>query len=83
MRLTRHTRHTQALAVGIFPYVIKLLQSPDPSLRHILVFVWAKIMALDRTCQVRCPWLTPVVSNESALWCTWLACGLRALACAA
>ena len=43
----------QALTVGIFPYVIKLLQSPDPNLRHILVLVWARIMALDRSCQVR------------------------------
>ncbi|OQR88793.1 regulatory-associated protein of mTOR [Thraustotheca clavata] len=40
------------LSVGIFPYVERLLQSPAPELRHVLVFVWAKIVALDQTCQV-------------------------------
>eukprot|EP00741_Cyanophora_paradoxa_P021268 tig00021348_g20528.t1 len=40
-----------ALSVGIFPYVLKLLQSPAPELRQILVFIWAKVMALDRSCQ--------------------------------
>lgn len=37
----------QALAVGIFPYILKLLQSPAPELRHVLVFIWAKIMAVN------------------------------------
>lgn len=40
-----------ALSVGIFPYVLKLLQSPAQDLRLILVFIWAKILALDRSCQ--------------------------------
>ncbi|KDO19921.1 hypothetical protein SPRG_14829 [Saprolegnia parasitica CBS 223.65] len=40
------------LSVGIFPYVERLLQSPAPELRHVLVFVWAKIVALDTSCQV-------------------------------
>ena len=35
----------QALAVGIFPYVLKLLQSPAADLRYILVFIWTKIQA--------------------------------------
>lgn len=37
-----------ALSVGIFPYVLKLLQSPSKELREVLVFIWAKIFALDR-----------------------------------
>jgi len=41
-----------ALSVGIFPYVLKLLQSPAPNLRPILVFIWAKILALDKSCQM-------------------------------
>lgn len=40
-----------ALSVGIFPYVLKLLQSPTPELRNVLVFVWAKIIALDTSCR--------------------------------
>lgn len=41
-----------ALSVGIFPYVLKLLQSPASELRQVLVFIWTKILALDATCQV-------------------------------
>ncbi len=41
-----------ALSVGIFPYVLKLLQSPAAELRQILVFIWAKILALDKSCQM-------------------------------
>ncbi|KAI9116038.1 hypothetical protein K1719_012968 [Acacia pycnantha] len=41
-----------ALSVGIFPYVLKLLQTSTPELRHILVFIWTKILALDKSCQV-------------------------------
>lgn len=37
----------QALVVGIFPYILKLLQSPAPELRHVLVFIWTKIMAVN------------------------------------
>ena len=40
-----------ALSVGIFPYVLKLLQTTAPDLRQILVFIWTKILALDRSCQ--------------------------------
>ncbi|KAH9602593.1 hypothetical protein KSS87_022000 [Heliosperma pusillum] len=42
----------QALSVGIFPYVLKLLQTTAPELRGILIFIWAKILALDKSCQV-------------------------------
>ncbi|KAF5176305.1 Regulatory-associated protein of tor, partial [Thalictrum thalictroides] len=41
-----------ALSVGIFPYVLKLLQTSAMELRQILVFIWAKILALDKSCQV-------------------------------
>lgn len=41
----------QALAVGIFPYVLKLLQSPAVELKLILSFIWARIMAVDGSCQ--------------------------------
>ncbi|KAJ3644718.1 hypothetical protein Zmor_022428 [Zophobas morio] len=40
-----------ALSVGIFPYVLKLLQSSAKELRPLLVFIWAKILAVDNTCQ--------------------------------
>ncbi|KAG1338104.1 regulatory-associated protein of TOR 1 [Cocos nucifera] len=41
-----------ALSVGIFPYVLKLLQTQAMELRQILVFIWTKILALDKSCQV-------------------------------
>jgi regulator-associated protein of mTOR len=41
-----------ALSVGIFPYVLKLLQSPVLELRCVLVFIWTKILALDKSCQL-------------------------------
>ncbi|XP_042490343.1 regulatory-associated protein of TOR 1-like isoform X2 [Macadamia integrifolia] len=41
-----------ALSVGIFPYVLKLLQTTASDLRQILVFIWTKILALDKSCQV-------------------------------
>ncbi|CCK70021.1 ubiquitin-binding TORC1 subunit KOG1 KNAG_0D02720 [Huiozyma naganishii CBS 8797] len=36
-----------SLSIGIFPYVLKLLQSPAPELKPILVFIWARIMCID------------------------------------
>eukprot|EP00268_Persea_americana_P021851 TRINITY_DN2174_c0_g1_i2.p1 TRINITY_DN2174_c0_g1~~TRINITY_DN2174_c0_g1_i2.p1 ORF type:complete len:661 (-),score=114.75 TRINITY_DN2174_c0_g1_i2:3073-5055(-) len=41
-----------ALSVGIFPYVLKLLQTTATDLQQILVFIWTKILALDKSCQV-------------------------------
>jgi regulator-associated protein of mTOR len=41
-----------ALSVGIFPYVLKLLRSTNPEIRQILVFIWTKILAVDKSCQV-------------------------------
>ena len=43
---------SQALSVGIFPYILKLLQSQARELRPLLVFIWAKILAVDCTYQV-------------------------------
>jgi len=40
-----------ALSVGIFPYVLKLLQSSARELRPLLLFIWTKILAVDVTCQ--------------------------------
>jgi regulator-associated protein of mTOR len=40
-----------ALSVGIFPYVLKLLQSPAMELYDILTFIWAKILSVDHECQ--------------------------------
>jgi len=40
-----------ALSIGIFPYVLKLLQSTAADLRPVLVFIWARVLAVDQTCQ--------------------------------
>ncbi|UXI16095.1 hypothetical protein NH340_JMT02038 [Sarcoptes scabiei] len=40
-----------ALSVGIFPYVLKLLQASARELRPFLVFIWAKILAIDESSQ--------------------------------
>jgi regulator-associated protein of mTOR len=32
--------------------VLKLLQSAAADLRQILIFIWAKILALDKACQL-------------------------------
>ncbi|XP_063861372.1 regulatory-associated protein of mTOR-like isoform X1 [Scylla paramamosain] len=39
------------LSVGIFPYVLRLLQSTARELRPLLVFLWAKILAVDPSCK--------------------------------
>ena len=41
----------QALSVGIFPYVLKLLQAPAGDLRATLVQIWGRVMAVDATCR--------------------------------
>ncbi|KAF2485970.1 raptor N-terminal caspase like domain-containing protein [Neohortaea acidophila] len=40
-----------ALSIGIFPYVLKLLQSQAIELKPPMVFIWARILAVDQTCQ--------------------------------
>ena len=37
-----------ALTIGIFPYVVKLLQSPAIELKPIMIFIWARIIAVSR-----------------------------------
>jgi len=37
-----------ALSVGLFPYILKLLQSPATELRKLLVHIWAKIICVDK-----------------------------------
>ncbi|TDH70902.1 hypothetical protein CCR75_009469 [Bremia lactucae] len=61
-----------ALSVGIFPYVLKLLQSPASELRQVLVFIWAKILALDSSCQVDL-----VKDDGHSYFITHLAAGLH------
>ncbi|KAJ3774118.1 hypothetical protein FB446DRAFT_492928 [Lentinula raphanica] len=40
------------LTIGIFPYISKLLQAPGPDLRPVLIFIWARILAVDPSIQV-------------------------------
>lgn len=40
-----------ALGIGIFPYVLKLLQSQAQDLKAPLVFIWARVLAVDPSCQ--------------------------------
>eukprot|EP00871_Galdieria_phlegrea_P005516 jgi/Galph1/5966/GphlegSOOS_G4585.1 len=40
------------LSVGIFPYILKLLQSPSKEIREELVFIWGKIICQDHSCAV-------------------------------
>ncbi|TKR72947.1 hypothetical protein L596_020326 [Steinernema carpocapsae] len=40
-----------ALSVGIFPYVLKLLQCGTLTLRPWLAFIWAKILAVESDCK--------------------------------
>ena len=39
-----------ALSLGIFPYVMKLLQSPE--YKCLLVSIWASILSFDATCRI-------------------------------
>ncbi|VEU19771.1 DEKNAAC100376 [Brettanomyces naardenensis] len=36
-----------ALSIGIFPYILRLLQSPSPELKPVLTFIWTRIMSVD------------------------------------
>lgn len=40
-----------ALTIGIFPYVLKLLQSAAWELKPVMIFIWARILAVDGACQ--------------------------------
>ncbi|KAJ2902108.1 regulatory associated protein-mTOR [Zalerion maritima] len=40
-----------ALSIGIFPYVLKLLQSTAAELKPVMVFIWTRVLAVDISCQ--------------------------------
>ncbi|MCJ1431606.1 hypothetical protein MMC27_000961 [Xylographa pallens] len=40
-----------ALSIGIFPYVLKLLQSAAHELKPVMIFIWARILAFDQSTQ--------------------------------
>jgi regulatory associated protein of mTOR len=40
-----------ALSIGIFPYVVKLLGAASIELKPVMVFIWARIMAVDCSVQ--------------------------------
>lgn len=40
-----------ALSIGIFPYVLKLLQSAAAELKAVMVFIWTRVLAVDISCQ--------------------------------
>ena len=40
-----------ALTIGIFPYISRLLQATGQDLRPVLIFIWARILAVDPSCQ--------------------------------
>ncbi|XP_016393552.1 regulatory-associated protein of mTOR-like [Sinocyclocheilus rhinocerous] len=56
-----------ALSVGIFPYVLKLLQSSARELRPLLVFIWAKILAVDSELVIA---LSHLVEQYESNFCT-------------
>ena len=39
------------LTIGIFPYISKLLQAAGQDLRPVLIFIWARILAVDPSVQ--------------------------------
>ncbi|PPQ79360.1 hypothetical protein CVT25_002630 [Psilocybe cyanescens] len=39
------------LTIGIFPYISKLLQAAGQDLRPVLIFIWARIIAVDSSVQ--------------------------------
>eukprot|EP01038_Epipyxis_sp_PR26KG_P006077 gene6077-8370_t len=41
-----------SLMVGIYPYILKLLQSPADDIKQILVSIWASIIGFDSTCRL-------------------------------
>lgn len=36
-----------ALHVGVFPYILKLFQSPAPEIRYALLYLWTRILVFD------------------------------------
>lgn len=40
-----------ALILGIYPYIVKLLQNPAEETKQILISIWAAIIGFDATCR--------------------------------
>ncbi|MCJ1312100.1 hypothetical protein MMC25_005774 [Agyrium rufum] len=40
-----------ALNIGIFPYVLKLLQSSATELKPVMIFIWTRLLAVDQSSQ--------------------------------
>ncbi|KDE09015.1 hypothetical protein, variant [Microbotryum lychnidis-dioicae p1A1 Lamole] len=40
-----------ALSIGIFAYVLRLLQAPASELRPVLIYIWARILAVYENCK--------------------------------
>jgi regulator-associated protein of mTOR len=59
-----------ALSVGIFRYVLRLLQSSTSEFRQVLVFIWAKILALDKV-RFQLWWLTYLVLSTRSCKRCW------------
>ena len=57
--------------MGIFPYVLKLLQSSARELRPLHVFIWAKILAVDSVSRLGAPppWAQAVSACSVACPC--------------
>jgi regulator-associated protein of mTOR len=51
MSLGSHTVNL-TLLVGIFPYVLKLLQNQSPDIRQVLLCIWTSIVGFDRSCRM-------------------------------
>ena len=47
----RRPRSLGGTSVSVYPYVQKLLQSPAIELKPVLIFIWARILAVDKSCQ--------------------------------
>lgn len=54
------------LSVGIFPYVLKLLQSSARELRPLLVFIWAKILSVEPNVQADLVNCTSIAATVAA-----------------
>jgi regulator-associated protein of mTOR len=39
------------MQVGIYPYILKLLQSPAEDIKQTLITIWASIMGFDSSCR--------------------------------
>lgn len=73
-----------ALGIGIFPYVLKLLQSQAIELKPVMVFIWARILAVDQSCQMDLlkdngyQYFIAILNPNAGkvypftCWCTWL-----------